>query len=70
MINRILGLLPDSSPDGLQPSKEESGPAELAQRQLDKLRTGMERYIGEYPGVTIGAAVALGVFIGWLVKRR
>lgn len=48
-------------------------PAELmdtAQKKFAQGRTMIERYVQDYPAVGIGAALCIGVLIGWISKRR
>jgi|GEM_PF-2014896 ElaB/YqjD/DUF883 family membrane-anchored ribosome-binding protein len=42
----------------------------LAQKQIaDRLRQ-IETYVQEHPVTGIGAAFCIGVFLGWIIKRR
>lgn len=42
----------------------------LAQRQLaDRIRQ-VKTYFQEHPGTGIGAAFCIGIFLGWVIKRR
>jgi ElaB/YqjD/DUF883 family membrane-anchored ribosome-binding protein len=41
-----------------------------AQKKLAAGRTVIERYVQGYPAVSIGAALCIGVLIGWISKRR
>ena len=35
-----------------------------------RLADAAEEWIVQNPGVALGAALAVGVFVGWLVKRK
>lgn len=71
MINRIAKVL---GRDGKNRPAESDSAAnaavDAAGKQLNNLREVIEGYIADYPGVALGAAVTVGVFIGWLVKRK
>src|SRR5690606_1279737 len=56
-----------------EPSGEESGGEAAiaeAKRFADRSRRAVEQTISQYPIAMLGAAVGVGVFLGWLVKRR
>lgn len=43
---------------------------ELARKQIT-LRIGQaESYLQSHPGAAIGAAFCIGIFLGWLTKRK
>lgn len=42
----------------------------VTQKQLDQRRRWIETYVQEHPAVGMGAALCLGVLIGWFIKRK
>jgi ElaB/YqjD/DUF883 family membrane-anchored ribosome-binding protein len=36
----------------------------------ERLRSAAEEWIAKNPAVALGAALTVGVFLGWLVKRK
>ncbi len=67
MKNRIPDYLLASAPES------STAPIEMlhaAQKQLDQRRRWIEAYIQEHPAVGIGAALCIGVLVGWIIKRR
>ncbi len=70
MKNRIPGDLLASAP---QVPRTSTAPAELlpaAQKQFNQRRQWIEMYVQEHPAVGLGAALCIGVLIGWISKRR
>lgn len=74
MKNRITSKLPGtataerhSDSDGDESSGNIS---DAALRQLNAVRETAEEFIGSHPLICLGAAVATGIAVGWLVKRR
>jgi ElaB/YqjD/DUF883 family membrane-anchored ribosome-binding protein len=63
MKNRLLDLF--TSP-GTGDGRQRTEPAIDAER----LRITAEDWITKNPAVALGAALAVGVFLGWLVKRK
>lgn len=45
-------------------------PGEVREAEHAGWMRNVEGWIGDHPAMCIGAAVALGVTIGWLIKRR
>jgi ElaB/YqjD/DUF883 family membrane-anchored ribosome-binding protein len=43
---------------------------EVLGQNFEQLVRRSERFITAYPGVCLGAALAAGVILGWLIKRR
>jgi ElaB/YqjD/DUF883 family membrane-anchored ribosome-binding protein len=43
---------------------------EEATRRLSEGRDLLETFVRKQPALALGAALAAGVFIGWLIKRR
>lgn len=64
MKNRILDYF--SSTATLSEEREPRGEPLDAQR----LAALAEQWIAEHPQVALGAALTVGVMIGWLVKRK
>jgi hypothetical protein len=46
------------------------GWSDSVQRQIDRTRLTVEQFIAEHPGICLGAAVVMGIAVGWWVKRR
>jgi ElaB/YqjD/DUF883 family membrane-anchored ribosome-binding protein len=70
MKNRIPDYLP-----ALRRKGQPSSPAfqewrNLTQKQIaDRVRQ-FEKYVQEHPVTGIGAAFCIGIFLGWIIKRR
>lgn len=65
MINR-LATRPQSRNGGKRTTYEQASGGEAARRWTRSL----ENSIGNHPVASLAVAVSLGVFVGWLVKRR
>jgi ElaB/YqjD/DUF883 family membrane-anchored ribosome-binding protein len=62
MKNRLLDLFASpAAGDG----RRESPPVDA-----ERVRVAAENWIAKNPAVALGAALAVGVFLGWLVKRK
>jgi ElaB/YqjD/DUF883 family membrane-anchored ribosome-binding protein len=42
----------------------------LAQEQIAYRMRQVETYVHEHPVTGIGAAFCIGIFLGWIIKRR
>jgi hypothetical protein len=64
MKNRLLDLFtsPSSSSDGRGRMEHAVDP--------ERIRVAAEDWIVKNPAVALGAALTLGVFLGWLIKRK
>lgn len=70
MKHRIPDLLSPPTRNGQpsQPAFEEL--SNLAQRQfVDRLRQ-IETYVQQHPATAVGAGICIGIFLGWVIKRR
>jgi hypothetical protein len=66
MINRIIGYgssAPRATPPG--PPPRTSG-----RQRMARLTRSLNESIAEHPALGLGAAFTVGVFLGWLIKRR
>ena len=70
MINRIPDDLLASDPEVASSSTTSAELLQAAQKQFDDGRRRVETYIQEHPAAGIGAALCIGVLIGWYSKRR
>jgi ElaB/YqjD/DUF883 family membrane-anchored ribosome-binding protein len=43
---------------------------EAARSQFDYWRARLRTMIMDNPGMSLGVALGIGVFVGWLIKRR
>ena len=70
MKNRIPEYLPASRRKGQpsQPAFQEL--RNLAQKQFAYRMHRIETYVQEHPVTGINAAFCLGIFLGWIIKRR
>jgi len=70
MKNRIpddlLAPAPEAPPTPTPPDEM----LHVAQKQLNQFRQWIETYVQERPAVGMGAALCIGVVIGWINKRR
>jgi hypothetical protein len=64
MKNRLLDLF--------SPSLEGEEQRRRLEDALDRerLQATAEEWIAAHPAVALGAALTLGVFVGWLIKRK
>ena len=70
MTNRIPNYLPTSRPKA-QPSQSTFQQLrDLAQLQIADRMRQIETYVQEHPVTGIGAAFCIGIFLGWVIKRR
>lgn len=51
-------------------AEEKHGEAATLAATAKSWETELERFIGEHPRLTIGAAAAAGLLLGWMVKRK
>lgn len=70
MKNRIPNYLPAFERAGQpsQPALQEL--RDSAQRQIACRIHQVETYVQEHPVTGIGVAFCIGIFLGWVVKRR
>ena len=70
MKNRIPDYLPAPRRKGQpsQPAFQEL--RNLAQEQIGYQMRQVATYVQEHPVTGIGAAFCIGVFLGWVIKRR
>jgi hypothetical protein len=47
-----------------------SPPVETEESSWTRIKSKLERSIGQNPGVALAAFLSVGVVIGWLLKRR
>jgi ElaB/YqjD/DUF883 family membrane-anchored ribosome-binding protein len=69
MKNRIPDYLPSPMGTG-QPSQPAQELGDLAQKQIACRLRPIETYVQEHPATGIGAAFCIGIFLGWVIKRR
>jgi ElaB/YqjD/DUF883 family membrane-anchored ribosome-binding protein len=68
MINRLQGCDLGSPAEQVKHKAQE-----YASFARDTLASGAERFkrfVAEQPATALGAGIGLGVFLGWLIKRR
>jgi ElaB/YqjD/DUF883 family membrane-anchored ribosome-binding protein len=66
MKNRIPVYLASSPPP--HPAAQEE--CDWAQKQIaDRIRQ-VEKVVHEHPGTALGAAFCIGIFLGWIIRRR
>jgi hypothetical protein len=63
--NRLKSIWPRS----MQEASDESPPDSWSGR-AKTWEHELERCMGEHPKATLAAAVMVGLFVGWLVKRK
>ncbi len=70
MKNRIPNYLSAARRNGQssQPVFQEF--RDLAQNQIACRMRQVETYVEEHPATGIGAAFCIGIFLGWVIKRR
>lgn len=71
MINRILGYQKQGDyPPIEKNSTDESKDAAIWTRAGQRVLGKLEKTITEHPVAALGVAIAAGISLGWLVKRR
>lgn len=72
MRNRIAGYSPATEtrrpPSGAAPRAQ--GPPTAGHEHFSRTMQSLGTKIAEHPGVSLGVALTIGVFLGWLIKRR
>jgi ElaB/YqjD/DUF883 family membrane-anchored ribosome-binding protein len=70
MKNRIPAYLsaPRRENQPTQPAAQEL--PSLAQKQIGYWMHKIETYVQTHPVTGIGAAFCIGIFLGWIIKRR
>ena len=66
MLNRLLDIEAVSQ----RAQRVAHGEAPVSADEIQKFRRTAEDCIARYPAASLGAALAFGVFLGWLIKRR
>lgn len=70
MKNRIPDYLPVPRRTGPASQPAFQDLRDLAQKQIaDRIRQ-VETYVQTHPAAGIGAAICIGIFLGWMIKRR
>ncbi|MBW3598051.1 MAG: hypothetical protein KY475_12330 [Planctomycetes bacterium] len=64
MKNRVLDYLSSAPPS------EQDGGSLRESVDPHRMASAAEQWIAKNPGVALGAAVTVGVFLGWLIKRK
>ena len=70
MNSRIADYLPAAGRKGQPPQPVFQELRHLAQKQFADRMRQVETYIQEHPVTGIGAAFCIGIFLGWINKRR
>lgn len=70
MKNRLLDYLPTATRKRGGSKLDFEALRDQAQSQFNKQMLHVQTSIQEYPLAAITAAVCVGVFLGWMVKRR
>jgi len=69
--NGIHGTMSSSVSDIAEDARERLTYAgEEAKKQFGDIEEMLKTWVKTRPGLTLGAALAAGVMIGWLIKRR
>jgi ElaB/YqjD/DUF883 family membrane-anchored ribosome-binding protein len=70
MKNRVADYLPVANPNEQpsQPAFQEL--RSLAQRQITERMQQVATYVRQNPVTGIGAGICIGIFLGWVIKRR
>ena len=70
MMNRIPDYLPTSSRIDEPSQSAFQELRDLAQKQIAERMRQVRTYVQEHAVTGIGAAFCIGVFLGWVIKRR
>jgi ElaB/YqjD/DUF883 family membrane-anchored ribosome-binding protein len=65
-INRLESIWPQSKTATVPPGAQKSSLSDTAK----SWEYSFENLLAEHPKVTIAAAAAIGIALGWLVKRK
>jgi ElaB/YqjD/DUF883 family membrane-anchored ribosome-binding protein len=65
-VNRLTSHWPHASRRSIAPEYEKRSLSE----SLKPLEKRLEEFMGEHPKLTVAAAAAVGLLLGWMVKRR
>lgn len=69
MMNRIPKFLPAPNRKAMPSQSINPKLLDLVQKQIaDRMRV-IETYVQEHPLTGIGAALCIGIFLGWFIKR-
>jgi ElaB/YqjD/DUF883 family membrane-anchored ribosome-binding protein len=70
MKNRIPDHLPASSRTDQRSEPTFQELRDLARKQFAGLTRQSETYVREHPLSGLGAAFCIGIFLGWIIKRK
>jgi ElaB/YqjD/DUF883 family membrane-anchored ribosome-binding protein len=70
MINRIPDSRPPPKRKGQPPKPASQALSDLAQQQITYRLRQVETYVQAHPVTGIGAALCIGILLGWVIKRR
>lgn len=70
MNNRIPEYLPAAPRKGRPPPAALKDLRDLAQKQIADRMHQVETYVQSHPLTGIGAALCMGILLGWFIKRR
>lgn len=70
MKNRISELQEPGLPEYDPREADRAAAWQEAQQHLASWSQGIGSQLAQYPKITLGVGLALGVCIGWLIKRR
>jgi ElaB/YqjD/DUF883 family membrane-anchored ribosome-binding protein len=65
-VNRVTSHWPHTSTRSIAPDYEKRSLSE----SVKPLEKRLEEFMGEHPKLTVAAAAAVGLLLGWMVKRR
>ena len=66
MLNRLVDIEAVSERAG----RVAHGESPVTADELQKFRRAAEDCVAKHPAASLGAALAFGVVVGWLIKRR
>ncbi len=70
MKNRIPDYLSPPKRNGHQPQPPAEEWRNLVQTEFANRMRQIESYVKEHPAAGIGGALCIGIFLGWVIKRR
>ena len=68
--NGLRGTMSDKAGEAAPPRERLAEAGAGVEKQLGDVEELIKTWIKTRPGLTLGAALAAGVLIGWLIKRR
>jgi ElaB/YqjD/DUF883 family membrane-anchored ribosome-binding protein len=70
MLDRISGYIPDASGAATQIKEKAYDLKAVVREQLSEQTEAIKKFVVDHPARALGLALAMGVMLGWWIKRR